>query len=67
MIVPSMTVTEIHKEVYAEFKYMLKHVAPCVKAFKKLVLRSSRYPFSQSYEFKTREKQNLFIITVIAY
>lgn len=66
MIVPSMTVEEIHKEVFKDIKNLRNKLDDCKKDFGKAVLKVSRYPFSKSYDCKTREKKNLFIVNFIA-
>jgi len=66
MIVPSMTGQEIHKEVFADIKNLRSKLDECRKDFRKTVLRSSRYPVTKSYECKTRERKNLFIVDYTA-
>lgn len=61
MIVPSMTVQEIHKEVFEDLKNLRTKLDECRKDFKKTVLRHSRYPLTKSYNCRTSEKKNLFI------
>ena len=62
MIVPSMTVEEIHKEVFKDIKNLRNKIDDFKKDFGKAVLKVSRYPFTKSYDCKTREKKNLFIV-----
>jgi len=62
MIVPSMTVQEIHNEVFEDLKNIEKITNGFNKDFRKLVLRKSRYPLTKTYEYVTKEKKNLFII-----
>lgn len=66
MIVPSMTVQEIHKEVFKDLKNLRSKLDECKKDFKKSVLNRSRYPFTKSYDCKTREKKNLFFVDFTA-
>ena len=66
MIVPSMTVKDIHKEVFEDLENLKYKMDECHNEFKKVVLRSSRYPVTRSYEFKTREKRNLFFVDFTA-
>ena len=61
MIVPSMTVQEIHKEVFEDLSNLQITLNVCRKDFRKTVLRSSRYPLTKSYNCITRKKKNLFI------
>ncbi len=64
MIVPSMTVQEIHKEVYEDFENLKVKLLEYKTKFGKSVLKSQRkYPLSKSFEIKTKEKRNLFIVT----
>lgn len=66
MIVPSMTVQEIHKELFLDIRNLRDQVDDCRKDFKKAVLKANRYPLTKSYDCKTREKKNLFIVTLTA-
>lgn len=66
MIVPSMTVKEIHKEVFEDIKNLKNKLDECRNDFKKWVLKSSHYPLTKSYDCKTREKKNLFIVDFTA-
>ena len=66
MIVPSMTVQEIHKEVFDEIENLKAKLKESPEDFKKNVLRSKHFPFTKSYEFKTREKKNVFIVDFTA-
>lgn len=66
MIVPSMTVQEIHKEVFEDLQNLKSKLDQCRNDFKKTVLNGSRYPLTKSYDCKTREKRNLFIVDFTA-
>jgi hypothetical protein len=66
MIVPSMTVQEIHKEVFRDIKSFQGVVDKYRGEFKKAVLKSSRYPLTKSYDCKTSERKNLFIASFTA-
>jgi hypothetical protein len=66
MIVPSMTVQEIHKEIFEDIKNLESKLDQCRNDFKKTVLNGSRYPLTKSYDCKTREKRNLFIVDFTA-
>jgi hypothetical protein len=66
MIVPSMTVQEIHKEVFDDIENLKIRLKESPDDFKKNVLRSNSFPFTKSYEFKTRGKKNLFIVDFTA-
>jgi len=57
-----MTIQEIHKELFEDVKNLRK-VDDYRKDFKKIVIRSSHCPITKSYDCKTKEKKNLFIIT----
>ena len=67
MIVPSMTVQEIHNEVFEDIKNLQTKLDECRKDFRKTVLKSSLCPLTKSYDCKTREKKNLFIVTYTEY
>lgn len=57
-----MTVQEIHKEVFVDVKNLRSKIDECRRDFKKTVLRVSHYPVTKSYDCKTREKKNFFIV-----
>ena len=58
-----MTVQEIHKEVFKDVRNLKGKLYECRKKFKKLVLRGSRYPLTKSFDCKTKERKNIFIVT----
>lgn len=66
MIVPSMTVQEIHNEVFEDIKSLQTKLDECRKDFRKSVLKSKRFPLTRSYDCITKEKKNLFIIDFTA-
>ena len=67
MIVPSMTVQEIHKEIFEDIKNLQSKLDEFCKRFKKVVLKASRYPLTKSYDCKTIGKKNLFIVDYTAF
>lgn len=67
MIVPSMTVQEIHKEIFEDIKNLQSKFDECRKNFKKAVLKASRYPLTKSYDCNTIGKKNLFIVAYTAF
>ena len=62
MIVPAMTIQEIHNEVFEDIKNIENITNGFNKDFRKVVLRKSRYPLTKTYECITKKKKNLFII-----
>lgn len=66
MIVPSMTLNEIHKELFADLRTLESKIDHCHKDFKRKVLKASRYPISHSYECRTKLKKNLFVVNLYA-
>ena len=66
MIVPSMSVQEIHKEVFNDIKNLQSKIEECRNDFRKTILKSKKYPFTKSYDCKTRDRQNLFIVDFTA-
>lgn len=66
MIVPSMTVQEIHKEVFEDVRTIGNKMDSLKKEFKKFSLKVSRYPCTKSFDYKTQVKKNLFIIEFTA-
>ncbi len=66
MIVPAMTEQEICKELLDDMSSLYSKAEACRKKFRSLVLRSSRFPVSRSYECKTVKKKNIVVITYVA-
>lgn len=66
MIVPSMSVQEIYKEVFDDIKNLQTKLDECRNDFRKTVLKNNRYPLTKSYDCKTRERKNLFIVEFTA-
>ena len=66
MIVPTMTIQEIHKELFEDVKNLRAKLEACKKDFGKKVLKVSRFPFTKSYDCKTKENKNIFIVTFTA-
>jgi hypothetical protein len=65
MIVPTMTVQEIHDEVFHDLKILNSKMQNSYNEFKDLVLASSYYPFTRPYEFITK-KNNLICVEFTA-
>ena len=61
MIVPTMTVKEIHEEVFQDLKSLNSKMQYSYNEFKDLVLASSYYPFIRSYELVTKKNNLLFV------
>lgn len=66
MIVPSMTIQEIHKEVFEDVRSLKDKIDPLHIDFRKVVLDGKRYPLTKSYDYLTTEKKNLFVIDFTA-
>ncbi|MFV0468716.1 MAG: hypothetical protein ACK5MK_07305 [Dysgonomonas sp.] len=66
MIVPTMTLQEIHRELIEDVRNLRNKLDCCHKDFKKTVLRASRYPLTKSYDCRTEGKKNLFVATFTA-
>ncbi|WP_300600946.1 hypothetical protein [Niabella sp.] len=66
MLVSSMTVQEIHKEVFEDIPNLRSKVDKCHSDFRKTVLNARRYPLSKSYDCCTKEKGNLYIVDFTA-
>lgn len=66
MIVPSMTLNEIHKELYSDFDTLESTIDNFHRDFKRKVLKSSRYPVYHTYDCRTRFKKNLFVVNLYA-
>ncbi len=65
MIVPLMTVTEIHDEVFKDLSDLNNKVDACKKEFERVVLKSNHHPIVKSYKCLTKRK-NIIIITFTA-
>ncbi len=66
MIVPSMTVQEIHEELFNDFPSVLNKIANLKKDFGRKVLKSSTYPTNSSYDCVSHIRKNLFVVNFIA-
>jgi len=62
MIVPTMTVQEIHKEILEDINSLDNILDGFKRNFRKVVLRKSKYPVTKSYEYITKERNNLLVI-----
>jgi len=61
-----MTIQEIHKELFEDLENLRDKLNDFKKDFGKKVLKVSRRPLTKSYDCKTKEKKNLFIVTFTA-
>lgn len=61
-----MTAKEIYKEVFEDIPNLGNKLLVFRKDFGKAVLKTSRYPYTKGYFYKTREKKNTFIINFTA-
>ena len=61
MIVPAMTVKEIHDEVFKDLKSLNTKMNDSYNEFKDLVLGTSNYPFTRCYELVTKKNNLLFV------
>ena len=66
MIVPTMTLQEIHKEVFEDLKTLSNKLDEFKNEFKKMVLKRNRYPFTKSFDCITQKRKNLFIVEFTA-
>jgi len=66
MIVPSMTLDEIHKELFSDLRTMEAKISSYHRDFKKKVLKSSRFPLSHTYDCRTKIKKNFFVVNLYA-
>lgn len=66
MIVPSMTVQEIHDEVFKDLKDLNIKIRLFKKDFERVVLKSSRYPVVKAYKCQTTKRKNTFTVTFTA-
>jgi hypothetical protein len=61
-----MTAQEIHKEVFEDISNLQSKLDGCRNDFKRAVLHGNRYPLTKSYDCRTIEKKNLFVVTLTA-
>lgn len=66
MIVPSMTLDEIHKELDSDVRTLASKIENCRQKFKRKVLKASSYPVTELYECRTIAKKNLFLVSLYA-
>ena len=67
MIVHTMTVQEIHRELHADVKNTGRTVLYRLDKFKSVVLKSNRYPVRRHYECKSLVKKNRFFVQLTAF
>lgn len=66
MIVPSMSLREIHDELKSDYRNVVTKKDLFFKEFRRMVLKASNFPFTKTREYTTPIKKNLFIITFSA-
>ena len=66
MIVSSMTVQEIRKELLQDVENIRESIRKHKRDFERSALKVSQYPFTKSYECRSKLKKNLFIVTFTA-
>lgn len=66
MIVPSMTVQEIHKEVMEDLRSIADKIKDYKEEFEKIVQKSTHFPVTKVYHYDTLKKKNRFTITFMA-
>jgi len=66
MIVSSMTVHEIHNELFSDIQSIQSKISNLKKEFGRKALKSSKYPITHSYDCLTSIKKNLFVVNFIA-
>ncbi len=67
MIVPAMTVQEIHRELFEDLQNLRTKLEYCRSDFRRAALKTNRYPYSKSYDCRTNGKRNLFVATMTAF
>lgn len=67
MIVDSMTLEEIHRELHADVENTGRTVAYRIEKFKSVVLKSRVFPVKRHYECKSQEKKNRFFVQLTAF
>lgn len=66
MIVDSMTLQEIHRELHEDFSNTVGTLDNRLRKFGSVVLKNSRYPIRRHYECKSIEKRNRFWVMLTA-
>ncbi|RYE59314.1 MAG: hypothetical protein EOP48_01275 [Sphingobacteriales bacterium] len=62
MIVPSMSLREIHNELKSDYSNVVTKKDLFFKEFRRMVLKASNFPFTRTYECTTPIKKNLYIL-----
>lgn len=62
MIVPTMTVDEIHQEIINERNYIEQQKVKFVKSYRKVVLKSNQFPIVKYFTFTTPKRKNQYIL-----
>ncbi len=66
MVVSTMTLQEIHKELFADLHTLNPKLINEKKEFRRKVLKTFRYPYTFTFDYYTKENRNLFIISLTA-
>lgn len=67
MIVPTMTLPEIHAELLKDCEDIQASVEHKIKLFGSVVLKSSRYPVVRRYAIKSKNRRNVFYVRFTAF
>lgn len=67
MIVPTMTIPEIHAELLKDCEDNQASVEHKMKLFGSVVLKSSRYPVVRRYAIKSKNRRNVFYVRFTAF
>ena len=67
MIVPSMTLPEIHSELQKDIEDIQPSVDYKMKQFGSVVLKAHRYPVQRRYSFKSKTRRNSFHARLTAF
>lgn len=67
MLVPTMTLDEIYKSVYADFGFVVQKLNQAVKEFGRASLKKNKYPFKQKYKYKNYKSNTEYSIYLICF
>lgn len=66
MIVNTMTLQEIHEELFKDLPALEGRIEHCKREFRRKVLKASHFPYVVTYELRTGIRRNLFMATFTA-
>ena len=65
MIVPTMTIDEIYQEIVSERAIITQQKSQFLKAFRKVVLKATKFPIVKYFTITTPKKKNQYIFQFV--